>query len=279
MNFSKYHALGNDYLVLSSSSNDASSPSPEQIQRLCDRHFGVGSDGVLLGPLPSNIADFRLRIINPDGSEAEKSGNGLRIFCRFLWDEGLVKEHPFTVETKGGVVSAELLNAGKEVRVEMGKVSFCSEKVPVTGPSREVILEKLEVDSRSFQFCAATVGNPHCVIPMNEISEAITRKYGPLIETAPIFPNKTNVQFLKVLDRKNIKIEIWERGAGYTFASGSSSCAAASVARRLGFCDEKIMVHMQGGIIQISVDETYNVVMQGPVTRICSGTIDQECLT
>jgi diaminopimelate epimerase len=277
LKFNKYQALGNDYLVLFTVAEEYGIATPSQMQRLCNRNFGVGSDGVLVGPLKSNVADFRLRIFNPDGSEAEKSGNGLRIFCRFLWDEGYVKEAPFTIETKGGVVSGEVLSGGREVKVGMGQVSFSSDKIPVVGNSREVLLEEIRIGGRQFRFCAATIGNPHCVIPSDEISEKMAREYGPLIEVASIFPNRTNVQFLRVLDRRNIQIEIWERGAGYTLASGSSSCAAAAVARRLGLCDQQITVHMPGGRIAISVDENFGVTMQGPVVRICSGKVDHEC--
>src|SRR6266545_5354656 len=223
MKFFKYHALGNDYLVIDP--KDMASPlTEERIKAICHRNFGVGSDGILLGPLPSDRAGFALRIFNPDGSEAEKSGNGLRIFSRYLWDRQRVKQEEFDIQTLGGVVKARVLDGGKTVRVEMGQVSFQSDRIPVTGPPREVINEKIAVGGRTFTFGAATIGNPHCVIPLPEISAEMARQYGPLLETDARFPKRTNVQFLKVLDRKNIQIEIWERGAGYTLASGSSSC-------------------------------------------------------
>ena len=160
--------------------------------------------------------------------------------------------------------------------VEMGKVSFDSTKIPVQGEPREVINELMTIDGQPFEFCAATIGNPHCVILQDEISEKGTRKWGPLIEKEPRFPNRTNVQFMKVLDRANIRIEIWERGAGYTLASGSSSSAAAAVARRLGLCDGAITVHMPGGVLDIKVAEDYSIVMTGPVTRVAEGMISEE---
>ncbi len=275
MLFSKYHALGNDYLVIDPR-NQQTALTPQRIKIICDRHHGIGSDGILLGSLPSEKAAFALRIYNPDGSEAEKSGNGLRIFCRYLWDNKLVGTGSFTIETKGGIVRAEVLDKGKRIRVEMGKVSFQSQKIPVTGEPREVLLEAISAGDRNFQFCGASIGNPHCVVPLDDISPELAGQYGPLLENHSLFPNRTNVQFLKVLDRENIRIEIWERGAGYTLASGSSGCAAAAVARKLGLCDRDITVHMPGGQIEISIDDDFTAVMTGPVTKVADGTISAE---
>src|SRR3989441_1666222 len=278
MKFFKYHALGNDYLVIDP--QDLPSPLTRlQIKVICHRNFGVGSDGILLGPLPSDQARFALRIFNPDGSEAEKSGNGLRIFSRYLWDRQWIKNEEFDIQTPGGVVTSRVLDDGKTVRVEMGQVSFQSDRIPVTGPPREVINETIAVEGRTFTFCAATIGNPHCVIPLPEISAELARQYGPLLETDAHFPKRTNVQFLKVLDRKNIQIEIWERGAGYTLASGSSSSAAAAVARKLGLCDPSITVHMPGGKLAIEISSDFDILMTGPVTKVAEGIIAAEMFT
>jgi diaminopimelate epimerase len=274
MKFVKYHGLGNDYLIIRP--DQAGTFETHQIQRICDRHYGVGSDGILLGPLHSETSDFRLRILNPDGSEAEKSGNGLRIFSRYLYDSGLVKEIPFTIETLGGTVTSHVLDNGKSVSVEMGKVSFLSTLIPVTGEAREVLREHMEIEGTTFEYCAATVGNPHCVILSEPISPKIARRYGPLIETDTRFPHRTNVQFLEVVDRGNIRIEIWERGAGYTLASGSSSTAAAAVAHKLDLCDPAITVHMPGGDLAIRFADDFSATMTGPVTRVCEGILDAE---
>ncbi len=275
MKFFKYHALGNDYLVI----HPKDLPAPlttAQIKTICHRNFGVGSDGILLGPLPSSRAEFALRIFNPDGSEAEKSGNGLRIFSRYLFDRGLVGGGDFSIETAGGLVVSTVLDNGRQVRVEMGKVSFWSDQIPMAGPRREVLNEQISVGDRTFTFCAATIGNPHCVVPLPEISADLARRYGPSLETHASFPNRTNVQFLKVRDRRNIQIEIWERGAGYTLASGSSSSAAAAVARRLGLVDPSLEVHMPGGVIFIELDDQFGVRMTGPVTRVSEGVMSAE---
>ncbi len=273
--FAKYHALGNDYIVI----DPKNLPSPlttAQVKTICHRNFGVGSDGILIGPLPSKKAKFALRIFNPDGSEAEKSGNGLRIFSRYLWDRKRVGKDEFAIETPGGLVKATVMERGKIVRVEMGRVSFWSDEIPVTGPRREVINEPIRLRGQQFTFCAATVGNPHCVLPLPKINAELARKYGPLLETHLRFPNRINVQFMKVLDRKNIQIEIWERGAGYTLASGSSSSAAAAVAHRLGLCDREISVHMPGGKIQIGIGGDYSIQMTGPVTKVAEGIMNKE---
>lgn len=273
--FTKYHALGNDYIVVDP--RDLSAPlTPEQVKLLCHRNFGIGSDGVLLGPLQSSTATCALKIYNPDGSVAEKSGNGVRIFSRYLWDIKLVGTDEFALQTDGGLVRSTILHDGKMVRVEMGTVSFDSNKIPVDGANREVINEKITVGGREFTFCAATIGNPHCVVLLPEISATLTHQFGPLLETHPNFPRKTNVQFMKVLDRANIQIEIWERGAGYTLASGSSSSASAAVAHKLGFVDRTVSVHCPGGVISIEIREGYDILMTGGVTRVSEGVTSPE---
>ncbi|WP_421848512.1 diaminopimelate epimerase [Marinomonas sp.] len=278
MDFRKYHALGNVYLVVSP---DAFPDEPAAliIKNICHKHYGVASDGVLIGPFSSNVADFGLRMFNPDASEAEKSGNGLRIFCRALWDQGLVKDNSFTLETKGGVVKAQVSDNGQRVDVEMGKVSFLSQDIPVWGEPREVLLENLNVMSLNHIYSAVTIGNPHCVILTESPTETMAKEFGPLIETHPNFPNRTNVQFMQVIDRNHILIEIWERGAGYTLASGSSSCAAAAVAYKLGLCDASIKVMMPGGQIDIEISDDFRVSMSGGVTSVCHGSISNECLS
>jgi diaminopimelate epimerase len=276
MKFYKYHALGNDYIVIHPDDLDGLVLDEEKIIRICHRNYGVGSDGILLGPLPSSDCDFGLRIFNPDGSEAEKSGNGIRIFARYLWDLGLVKNDPFTLSTIGGAVKAQLLDEAKTIRVDMGKVTFQSDQIPVRGLRREVLNETLTIDGKNLLFCAASIGNPHCVIPMENLDPMEVRRMGALVEVHDLFPNRTNVQFLNVLDRNNIQIEIWERGAGYTLASGSSSSAAAAVAHKLGLCDEHITVHMPGGILEIEIGADYAITLTGPVTRVAAGELFAE---
>jgi len=275
MKYAKYHALGNDYIVIDPAKT-RDTLSEDMIRRICHRNYGIGSDGILFGPLDSRVCNFGLRIFNPDGSEAEKSGNGLRIFARYLWDEGFVGSESFTVETPGGAVSCEVDADGRRVKVEMGEVRFDSTAIPVAGVPREVLNEEIEIDGRVLKFCAATVGNPHCVVLSEHPTSEEAHRCGPLIETEPRFPNRTNVQFMQVLDRHNIQIEIWERGAGYTLASGSSSTAAAAVAHKLGLCEPDIMVHMPGGRLHIRFNNGFFATMTGPATKICDGVMTEE---
>ena len=269
MKFYKYHALGNDYLVLDPKDCPVC-PQGLDVVKICHRNFGLGSDGILFGPEKSDKADFKLRILNPDASEAEKSGNGLRIFSRYLFDTGRVEENkPFTVDTLGGVVSCTVSQNGDYITVEMGRVSFDADKIPVNGVKGEVINQEVVIDGVAYKYCCATVGNPHCVVPMKKVSSEIAHKIGPVLENmTEKFPNRTNVQFLEVVDKNNINIQIWERGAGYTLASGSSSSAAASVAYKLGLCDGDITVHMPGGILKISIKPDYSITMSGPATKV-----------
>jgi len=280
MEFFKYQALGNDYLVLISDHPDSpeNELTSEQVRKICHRNFGLGSDGILVGGKDNSGNCFTLKIYNPDGSRSEKSGNGLCIFARSLWDRKLVDQSQFKIITPGGPVNAQVDSSGQSVIVEMGSVGFQSNIIPVTGNSREVLNETLEINGEKLTFCAATIGNPHCVVLHRKITAEETLRLGPLIETHPLFPNRTNVQFLKVLNRNTIQIEIWERGAGYTLASGSSSSAAASVAHRLGLCDSEITVLMPGGQIDITISENYNITMRGSVTRIGKMKLDSECL-
>jgi len=277
MRFSKYHALGNDYLVLDPK-DAAELPVDKNVITICHRNFGLGSDGILYGPLPTENADFGLRIINPDASEAEKSGNGLRIFARYLRDVGLVGTNPFTVETPGGIVTCVVNEDASSITVDMGCVSFDASVIPVNNIEGEVLNKDIVLDGKSYKMYAATIGNPHCVLPMDDVNPGLAHELGPLIENHSLFPNRTNVQFLKILDEKNIQIEIWERGAGYTLASGSSSSAAGAVARRMGLVGDDLSVHMPGGVIQLNIDSDYQVRMTGPATRVGQFDLDLEAL-
>jgi len=280
MKFAKYHALGNDYLVLDPK-DAAALPAEKDIVRICHRNFGLGSDGILYGPLPTEKADFGLRIMNPDGSEAEKSGNGLRIFARYLYDIGKVANDAFTVDTLGGVVTCKISDGASSITVDMGKVSFAMNHIPVDGPEQadQDIGQQLAINGTNYTVYLADIGNPHCVVPLPAISAELACNDGAAIEIDPTFPNRTNVQFLKVIDRNNIQIEIWERGAGYTLASGSSSSASAAVANRIGLCDRDITVHMPGGKIAIEIGDDYAIRMTGPATRVADMTFDTEALS
>ena len=282
MRFSKYQALGNDYVVIDAESRALLTPA--LVRRICDRHYGFGADGVLIGETGASAGAFTLWIWNPDGSQAEKSGNGIRIYARYLWDRGriyrsaLVADEAFTVVTVGGPVRCQVRDAGKQVHVEMGPASFDSEAIPVLGPRREVVDEPLVVGDQVLRVTAVSIGNPHCVVFVDEPTPALAQRLGPLIEHHPLFPKRTNVQFVQVLGRDRMRIEIWERGAGYTLASGSSACAAAAASVRLGLCQDDVTVAMPGGTLEIGVGVDFTLTMLGPARRVAEGEISSELL-
>lgn len=270
IHFTKYHGLGNDYLVIEPNVSDIDLQS-ETIRLICDRHFGIGSDGILYGPIKSSD-NLSVRIFNPDGSEAEKSGNGLRIFAKYLYEHNYVKQKKFYIQTLGGIVQAHVEDeAANLIKIDMGKITFNSTKIPMNGQERQVINEELEINGSIYKITCLSIGNPHCVIPMDEINEEKAKQLGPLIENHDMFPNRINTQLLKVIDRKNIEIQIWERGAGYTLASGSSSCAAASAAHKLGLVGNKVNVKMPGGKLFVEINETNEVFLTGPVEKVFEG--------
>jgi diaminopimelate epimerase len=275
--FYKYHALGNDYIVIDPNIVNFNL-SEKAIQLICDRNFGIGSDGILYGPIFTGDK-IELRIFNPDGSEAEKSGNGIRIFSRYLVDAGYIKTKTFQLTTLGGEVAVEVLNPEATLfKVDMGTVTFESELIPVTGSPRQTVAIDLPVNDLTLKATCLSIGNPHCVIPVSEVSQELAVSLGAKIENHPLFPKRINVQFLQVLDRQNIQIEIWERGAGYTLASGSSSCAAASAAYKLGLVDDRVKVHMPGGEIDIEIVGD-RVFMTGGVSAVAQGEFAKDFLS
>lgn len=274
------HGLGNEYIVLDST--DISFELTEQaIRRLCNIHFGIGSDGIVM-KVPASKADFGFRVYNPDGSEAEKSGNGLRIFCKYLFDYGFAGKRQFSVETLTDTVYADIVEEkqGKAmlVRVDMGKAIFSSRNIPVDSDLPEFIGQKIKAGDREYEVNCVSVGNPHCVVIKKDLDEKEIRKYGPLLENHPMFPNRINVQFARVLSDHDAEILIWERGAGFTLASGSSSCAASSVLVKRGLIKGDLTMHMQGGNLKIQIDKEWNIRMTGEVREIASGTLSNELI-
>ncbi|MGL6197880.1 MAG: diaminopimelate epimerase [Lachnospiraceae bacterium] len=275
MNLKKYHGLGNDYLVYDPNVNDFEL-NEERVKLICHRNYGIGSDGILYGPIRRNN-NIHLLIYNPDGSTAEKSGNGVRIFSKYLKDMGYITKSMFQLHTDGGVVEVEYLNnTGSLMKVQMGTVSFLNTDIIVTGNKREVIDEIMTFNGTEYRVTCLSIGNPHCVIPMDEISRDKACAIGPFVENSAGFPNRINMQLLKIIDRKNIQIEIYERGAGYTLASGSSSCAAASAAYKLGLTESDMTVHMPGGTLMISINDSGEVFMTGEVENVGEIFCDQQ---
>ena len=274
--FHKYNAMGNDYIVIDPA-HYATPLTEENIVLICDRNKGAGSDGILWGPIFHNDKKISLKIFNPDGSEAEKSGNGIRIFSQYLIDAGYVSDSRFSLQTLGGEVDVACLDKNeKKYRVGMGQYTFNSEKIPVAGISREVISEEANIDGENLTLTCLSVGNPHCVLICKDVTPERVKEIGPKIETNKMFPNRINVQIVHVLDRNNIKIEIWERGAGYTLSSGSSSCAAAIASNKLNLVDKDVNVHMQGGTVEVNIEADNYVYLTGTVKPVFRGFFDCE---
>ena len=277
--FAKGHGLGNDYIVIEAA-HLPGELHPNQVTRICDRNWGVGSDGILLLTPAWDGADFGLRILNPDGSEAEKSGNGLRIFAKYLHDHGHAKKPRFTVATKGGRVecTCHVVDGRMNlVTVEMGRCTFVAPEIPMNGPEREVVKVPLQVDGDTLLITAVSVGNPHCVIFTDRLDEALVRRLGPKVENHPAFPNRINVQWARVVSRSAVDILIWERGAGWTLASGSSSSAVACAAVRNGLCDHGLVsVRMPGGELSIDVRPDWSIRLKGAVEEVYTGTFTRD---
>lgn len=275
--FFKGHGLGNDYIAVDPAELEFRL-TPGNIRKICDRNWGLGSDGILALE-GSKKADFGLRIYNPDGSEAEKSGNGLRIFARYLHAMRRTRKRNFTVETKGGLVSIALHvdehGEASAATVEMGEASFAPKALPCTLKVKELIQRPIHAAGRKLLFTGVSVGNPHCVV-FREKGEEWTREelfeLGPELENHKLFPRRINVQLAVPIGPKSIYILIWERGAGETQASGSSSCAAASAAVRLGLVKSPVTVKAPGGTLHIDVDENFDLTMKGVVAEVARGT-------
>ncbi len=268
MKFYKYHSLGNDYLVYDCKENEEILDR-EKIVKLCNRNYGIGADGIVEGPYEKD-GKMYVKVYNADGSEAEQGGNAIRIFAHYLKTVNVVQSESFSLYTRGGEVELRFLNReGTRIQMTMGQLSFDSEKIGLTGPKREALHEYFNFGGEEYECTCVSVGNPHCVILADEISRAKVCGIGKYSEGADYFPERINTQLVKVLDKNNIQIEIFERGVGYTLSSGTCSCAAAGAAYKLGLIDSDVMVHTPGGKLWTQIDENLNVKMIGSVKGIC----------
>ncbi|MDR1595829.1 MAG: diaminopimelate epimerase [Puniceicoccales bacterium] len=263
----KYQALGNDYLFLDAS--EFPMPDSDQIRKICHRNFGIGSDGVLYGGV-SDGCDFFVQIINPDGSIAEISGNGVRIFSRAMFDLGLVAAgEKFFVKTAKKNVECAVFCANR-VAVDMGHPTFNDKNIPHFPGNSSV----LTAGRKEYECFPVSIGNPHCVIFVDELSLDEVEISGKILEHNEMFHENTNVEFAKIMDRENIAIEIWERGVGRTLACGSGACAAFAVSRRLGLCSDEIKAHMAGGTLDLAFSDSGTIIQNGPVEKIASCVVD-----
>ncbi|UED67522.1 diaminopimelate epimerase [Brevibacillus sp. HD3.3A] len=277
MKFTKLHGLGNDYVYVNCFEETlAGVDLPELARRVSDRNFGIGGDGLIL-ILPSERADFRMRVFNNDGSEAKNCGNGLRCVSKYVYDHGLTAQTTFTVETWGGmmkpVVSVGADGKVEQVTIDMGEPRFERSAIPMTGiPEEQAHEEVLEVDGAVFTMTAVSMGNPHAIIFMDEVCDEDVRTYGPKIEFHEWFPERTNVEFIQILNREEILFRVWERGSGVTLACGTGACAAAVAAALAGKVDRAVTVHLAGGDLFIDWREEDNrVYMTGPATEVFQG--------
>jgi len=265
--FVKSHGLGNDYIVVDATRFPVPL-TPERVRLLCHRHLGLGSDGIL--EVTAGSDRFFVRIWNPDGSEAERSGNGLRIAAKFLAEHGYTNESTFAVETIAGPVRTEVfLDGGRvaAVRLEMGRATIDRTAKP------------LEVDRQRLDVTIVSVGNPHCVVFGQPLERERLFHLGPLLENHSRFPKRINVQLAEVEARDRVRALIWERGAGHTLASGTSACAVAAACRSRGLVDGRVTVLMEGGLLEVEVGEDLDLVMTGPVEEVFSGMLSADLRT
>ncbi len=272
--FTKMHGLGNDYLYIDARGGLPTENIPELSRRMSHRHLGAGADGIIL-ILASETADFKMRIFNADGSEAETCGNGIRCFAKYVYERGLTHKTDFVIETLAGPNRVVLnIENGKvkSVRSCMGKPSFERSRIPMVGPSGQVIEEPIDVEGEVIYITAVNIGNPHAVIFVPDATEAPVAELGPKIENHYLFPQRTNVEFVSIIDRSNIVMRIWERGSGITMASGSGSCASALASMITNRTDRKVNVHLVHGLLTIEWAEDDYVYQEGPAEEVYSAT-------
>lgn len=271
MKFTKWHGCGNDFVFVHVPDGDVS-PYTAHCEAICDRHFGIGADGMIF-VLPSDKADLKMRIFNADGSEAEMCGNGIRCFSLWAQELGLVSGNTFSVETGAGILIPEILADGT-VRVDMGAPVLKATDIPVAGFGEgEVISETLWVEnlSRTFEFTAVSMGNPHCVIFTDDISDKALCTYGPAIEKNPHFPKKVNVEFVKQIDACTLRMRVWERGAAVTLACGTGSCATGVAAVLTGRIEKEARILLDGGELSVEWEKGGHVFMTGPAQKVFEG--------
>ncbi len=271
----KYHGLGNDYLVFDPNQNSILLQE-RKIELICRRNLGAGADGILYGPFFVE-GKIKVNIYNSDGSAAKRSGNGVRIFAKYLLDAGYIKEKNILLTTKSGDVKVEFLDEkGNEMRVNMGAADFMSASVPVSGFVHEIVNEPFFFHGTLYNATCLSVGNPNCVIMTEDVSAAKIKEVGPYVENAPCFPNRMNLQFCKVESKERLKIEIYERGSGYTVSSGTGACAAAAAAYRMGLTEAKVTVSMPGGELKVEIAQDGSIFMTGPVEYVGTFTVAED---
>lgn len=278
LSFFKVHGLGNDFILFDFLSQEW--PSAWQdlssvARQLCHRQFGIGGDGLVL-ILPSSAADARMQIFNPDGSEAEMCGNAIRCVAKYLYERAGVKKEVLSIETKAGIMVPQLLVKGgrvEAVRVDMGPPRLERKEIPMSGPPGVVINEPLVLEGQTFYVTAVSMGNPHCVVFVPDVERVELAKWGPKLETHPLFPRKTNVEFVQVVNREAVRVRVWERGAGPTLACGTGACAVVVAGVLNNLTGHKVEVSLPGGVLLVEWAENNRVYMTGPAEEVFCGQI------
>lgn len=278
LRFTKMQGLGNDYIYVdcfeeSININDA----PRIAQMVSDRHFGIGGDGLVL-MLPSNEHQCLMRIFNADGSEAQMCGNAIRCVAKYLRDYRDITDEAFSIDTLSGPRKIQIIRAEEKttwVRVNMGRPILESHRIPMTGPSRQVINEPLTINSTQLHVTCVSMGNPHCVTFVDRLDDAIVLNFGPSIEKASVFPERINAEFVQILGRNHIKMRVWERGSGETLACGTGASASVVASILNGYCDQNVKVSLLGGELEIEWDGQGEVAMTGPAVEVFQGVMKQ----
>ncbi len=284
INFTKMHGLGNDFILIDCLSRTCGMPKAEfgiSAKKLCHRRFGIGADQILILER-SKTADFKMLIYNADGGEVEMCGNGIRCLAKYIWDRKLSDKNVLAVETLAGIIKPE--KAGEMVRVDMGEPIFEPEKIPVRllhpsffipHPSGGIVDYPLQIADKEFKITCVSMGNPHAVIVVDDVAKFPVTYYGPMIEAHAIFPGKSNVEFIEIISRKEIKMRVWERGSGETTACGTGACAAAVAANVKGLTGGNVTIHLPGGDLLIERASDKHVYMTGPAVEVFEGIIRQ----
>ena len=276
--FTKMHGLGNDYVYIDCYSKDVNLGNISDLAKfMSNRHFGIGSDGIIL-ICKSDIADFKMRMFNFDGSEAEMCGNGIRCVGKFVYDKGLTDKETVKIETLAGIKILNLnVKDGKvqTVRVDMGEPIFNPKKIPVNFENEPVRGLKIKAIDKEFNFTCVSMGNPHAIAIIEDTKRFDIEKYGPILEVDEHFPKRSNIEFIEIVDKKNVKMRVWERGAGETLACGTGACATAVACNINGLTERKVNIELLGGTLEIDWDEeTNHVFMTGPATTVFEGEIE-----
>lgn len=277
MKFTKMHGIGNDYIYVNCFEEKVDNPEKVSIY-VSDRRKGIGSDGLVL-IMPSDKADFRMRIFNADGSEAMMCGNATRCIGKYVYDKGLTDKTEITLETNSGIKYLTLFPENGKVEfveVDMGKAILTPKDIPVNSDKESFISEPVEVDGKEYKITCVSMGNPHAIVYMDDIKDLDLEKIGPSFENHKLFPDRINTEFIEVIDSHTLNMRVWERGSGETFACGTGACASVVASVLNGYCnhDEEVTVHLRGGDLKITWNSDGTVIMKGPAALICDGDID-----